>query len=134
MATSIELLSGVILASLLITIARWQKQENRIFGIILVLTAVYYVIKAFLGGTQQELFLELTGLVVFGILGVLGLYGWRWFLAIGWASHAAWDVILHTDGRGAYVPEWYPMLCVGFDIFLAGFIVGLAVLHPRQNE
>ena len=134
MSTSFELLSGIILASLLIEIARWKKQEDHAFGVVLVLAAIYYVHKAILGGSQQDLMLELFGLVIFGSIGVFGLFGWRWVLAAGWALHSTWDIMFHTGAQGAYVPEWYPMLCVGFDLFLAGYIVGIAFLQKDSNK
>lgn len=131
---ALELLGGVILASLLIALGRWRRQEDRIFGVVLAITAAYYVVHAIRGGTREELLLELLGLAAFGALAVLGYLGRRWLLAGGWAAHALWDVALHTGGRGAYVPEWYPVLCVGFDLFLAGFIVGLAVVEGSRGR
>lgn len=134
MTTALELLGGVVLASLLIALARRLRREERIFGIVLAITATYYVAHAIPGGTREELLLELLGLAVFGALAVLGYLGRRWPLALGWAAHAVWDAALHTGGRGAYVPEWYPMLCVGFDLFLAGYIVGIALLREGNGR
>lgn len=135
MTIALELLGGVVLASALIAFARWRRAEDRMFAVVLAITAAYYVIQAILGGTPEDVLLELLGLALFGAAAVLGFVGRRWWLAAGWAAHAAWDVALHTGGRGAYVPEWYPMLCVGFDLFLAGFIVGLALLRdPRAGS
>ena len=39
-----------------------------------------------------------------------------------------WDLALAK--RSAYVPSWYPILCVGTDIFLAGYIT--ALIWPRH--
>jgi hypothetical protein len=133
MTIALELLGGPILASALIAFARWRRAEDRIFAVVLAITAAYYVVHAIGGGTREDLLLELLGLALFGAFAVLGFLGRRWWLAFGWAAHAGWDVGFHTGGRGGYVPEWYPMLCVGFDLFLSGFIVGLALLRERRS-
>ena len=37
--------------------------------------------------------------------------------------HAAWDVGLHLLGGGtAFAPTWYPLLCLSFDLLVAGYI------------
>lgn len=133
MVVAFQLLEGVLLAGLLIAFARRRRKENRVFGIGLVVAATYYVVEVILAAAWRELPLELFGLALFGVLGILGFRGRRWLLAAGWAGHVAWDVVYHTGGRGAYVPEWYPMLCVGFDIFLAGFIVGMIVSNQTAK-
>jgi hypothetical protein len=65
--------------------------------------------------------------VLFGGVALVARTGRRLLLASGWAGHALWDVAFHTGGRGAYVQEWYPMLCVAFDLFLAGYLCGTAL-------
>jgi hypothetical protein len=45
-----------------------------------------------------------------------------WFLILGWAAHAAWDVLLHQVLSVGFVPEWYPVVCLGFDVLLAAHI------------
>ncbi len=125
MYLAIELGIGVVLALALIGgTRRLRLVELRVYGWFLIVTAAFYVVMALVRGAIGALPLELSGLVLFGLLGMLGLRGRPALLVIGWAGHALWDVAFHTGGRGAYVPEWYAMLCVGFDLLLAGYIVG----------
>ena len=63
-------------------------------------------------------------MVLFSLVAWLGVRGALWWLALGWAAHVAWDVGLHLDRSQALVPAWYPLFCVGFDLIVAGFILG----------
>lgn len=120
---AIELGLGVLLAAALILLARRLQAEKRHYGVVLLITAAYYVVAALLKGRTDALPLELGGLALFGVLGLLGMSR-PILLVLGWAGHVLWDVLFHTGGQGGYVPDWYPMLCVGFDLFLAGYIAG----------
>jgi hypothetical protein len=44
-------------------------------------------------------------------------------LALGWAFHAAWDAALHKLTAAPFVPDWYPLVCLSFDLVLAGYII-----------
>jgi hypothetical protein len=41
-------------------------------------------------------------------------------------AHVGWDVGPHLDRVQEIVPAWYPLLCVGFDLVAAGFLLGPA--------
>jgi hypothetical protein len=122
-----QILAGVGLVAVLIAIARRLRREAPIYRVVLAVTAAYYVLAAWRGGTREALLLELGGLVLFGGVALAAWGSRRLLLAAGWAGHALWDVGFHTGGRGAYVPEWYPLLCVAFDLLLAGYLCGTAL-------
>jgi hypothetical protein len=42
-------------------------------------------------------------------------------LAAGWASHAAFDRVHHA-GPDSLIPDWYPAMCAGYDLLLAGVL------------
>jgi hypothetical protein len=46
----------------------------------------------------------------------------RNLVAAGWAAHAAFDV-LHDTGRDSAIPSWYPAMCAGYDLAVAGRLV-----------
>jgi hypothetical protein len=46
-------------------------------------------------------------------------------LAAGWASHAAFDA-LHHGGDESLIPGWYPAVCAGYDLAVAGLLIGPA--------
>jgi hypothetical protein len=46
----------------------------------------------------------------------------RNLVAAGWAAHAAFDM-LHDAGRDSAIPSWYPAMCAGYDLAVAGRLV-----------
>ena len=66
--------------------------------------------------------IELIGVVVFTLIAVLGLRVSIWFLALGWTAHVLWDVLLHLVREQPFVPDWYPVACISFDLIVAGYI------------
>jgi hypothetical protein len=99
--------------------------ELKVYALSLVIAALIYVMFAARGGAAHgaRLWLELAGLVLFLLFAALGLKVTPAFLAVGWACHAAWDLILHKLTDGAFVPSWYPLTCLSFDLVLAAYII-----------
>ena len=64
---------------------------------------------------------------------IAGVRRWPLLLALGWTGHIAWDLVLHHAGGPAFAPSWYPPLCVGFDLFLGGYIAG-AVAKAAEDR
>lgn len=137
MATTVQLLIGVLSCLVFVLVARragWQR-EARLYGAALVAAALIYVGFAVGGGAARSwLVLELGGLVVFSLVALFGLRMNAWALMLGWATHAVWDVLPHKVSEAAFVPEWYPMVCLGFDLFLAGYIATLQSKRVPARE
>jgi len=94
----------------------------------LVLAAAIYVGFAV---TQQNIavtLMTLVGFLAFSGMALLGRVSF-WWLAAGWTLHAVWDLVLHVLKPEVFVPSWYGLVCLGFDVALAGFIV-YEGLHP----
>ena len=119
-----QLILGAVLALLFILFARTRgpQREPFIYSIGLIVAALFYVAFSFTGGTTQWSIIELIGLVAFTLIAVLGLRVSLWFLVIGWASHVWWDVFLHLVREQLFVPDWYPVACISFDLIVAGYI------------
>ncbi len=124
---------GVVLSLALVVLARMYppRRERLIYAVGLVITALIYVVFGVAGGAStQWLGLESLGFLLYGAAAWGGLRGRPWLLAMGWAAHVAWDVLLHLSGAGAeYTPHWYPWSCVSFDLVIAG-----AVLASSRRE
>jgi hypothetical protein len=45
----------------------------------------------------------------------------------------AWDLFFHYASGPAFAPVWYPWFCVGFDLFLGGYIAGLAAARQHVS-
>lgn len=46
----------------------------------------------------------------------------RALVAVGWLAHAAFDRA-HDGGDSSRLPDWYPALCAGYDIGIAGLLL-----------
>lgn len=122
---SIHLVIGIVSGIVFITIARRcaVNLEKRIYAVGLALAALIYVGLAAMGSASVNWnVVELAGLAVFTLVAVLGLKVSTWFLAAGWAVHGLWDVLLHLRQHTTFVPEWYPVICLGFDLIVAIYI------------
>jgi hypothetical protein len=125
MGIATQLLLGALSCLLFVTFARraGRRRELAIYAAALAAAAVIYVIFAAFGGaTLGWTAVETSGLAIFSLLALLARRGSREALIVGWAVHPAWDVLIHEVLRASFVPEWYPALCVGFDLSLAGYI------------
>ena len=124
---------GVVLALPYLLYARRVRNRRRVFGIGLVAAAFIYVLFAVFAGTQRDLLVESSGVVLFGALAVLGIRRSAWFLALGWAAHVGWDLLLHPVDVSSYAPWWYPVTCIGFDLVVAGAILGAGTPPARRQ-
>jgi hypothetical protein len=43
-------------------------------------------------------------------------------VATGWAAHALFDMV-HDGGEASMIPGWYPAMCAGYDLAVAGRLV-----------
>ena len=122
----IELIAGILLAVPFVAYARRQgpRVETRIYALGLIGAAVIYAGFALVGTAEPRwMAIEFAGLLPFAGLTWLGLRHSTWWLAAGWVAHAAWDTGLHlVTGTPPFVPSWYPVVCIGFDGFVAGAI------------
>ena len=108
-----------------------RDRANTVYVVGLIVTALLYVFFAVAhGASSTSLAIEFLGALIYVALAIAGLRGNRLALAIGWAGHPVWDVLLHTSGRGAeYTPSWYPLACIGFDL-----VVAIAILTMPRSQ
>ena len=125
------LVNGLIQAGLLVVVAwslsRWIREVvgRALLAVVLCGAALMYVYFAARAGESAGwLTAELFGVAAFGGLGLLGLLRSPIWLAVGWALHPAWDLVLHYFGPGhAFAPEPYAVACLSFDLLVAAYIV-----------
>ena len=123
----LELGVGFALGVLLIVYALsgGPAREGPVFALGLVVAAMIYVGFGLANGAPvRSLVLESLGVLPFGLLAWLGLRRSQLWLALGWATHVAWDLGLNAGARApAFVPSWYPVVCTSFDLLVAGYIL-----------
>ncbi len=134
MLITLWLLLGLLLGSAFIALARTTvRSERRFLAAGLVIAALIYVGFATASSAYVPwLALETLGVGFYGALAWLGLRYSPWWLALGWATHPAWDVGLHLVGDGsAFTPAWYSVACVSFDLLVAVYLAGQVWKRPN---
>ncbi len=126
----VAVFAGATLAVPFVMYAGRLRNRRAVFGIGLVVAAAVYVAFAVTAGTLRETLTELGGVVLFGLIAFLGIRSSAYFLALGWAAHVSWDLLLHPIDQSSYAPWWYPVVCIGFDLVVAGAILESARLKP----
>ena len=130
----IQLIVGVILAIGFVLLVRRSgnfTKEKRVFAFGLVVVALIYVGFGLFSNAVGWRVIELLGVPIYAFFAWLGLKKSGWFLAFGWAFHVLWDAGLHGVST-PFVPHWYIAGCIGFDLFVAGYIAAREIKKPRQ--
>ncbi len=126
MTTPLGLVVGLVAG---IAFVRYAGANRRPYAVGLLAAAVIYAAFALAGGASVRwLLVETVGVALFGAVAWSGFRGWLPLLAVGWAAHVGWDVLLHLDGAGAvHTPGWYPWACVSLDLILAAALLRMAL-------
>lgn len=127
----IEIIIGAVLAALMLFAfgnARNEERLKKFFAGSLVIAALVYVGFASIGVAYETasynwLWVEFLGILIYTFFAYSGVRISAWFLAFGWTAHVLWDVILHSGEAVAFVPGFYPGVCIGFDIVFGVYIV-----------
>ena len=115
---------GAALALPYVAYARTRRRPAVLFAAGLIAAAAVYVGFALFAADWRSVMVELGGVLLFAAIAFGGLRWPSYLLAMGWLAHAGWDLLLHPVPLSGYAPWWYPALCIGFDLFVAGAIAG----------
>jgi hypothetical protein len=135
--SDVAVILGILGAIGLVLLARSPRpgREMLMYGIGLAITAIAYVLFGLHhGAPASHLGLELAGAVLYGSAAILGTKYWPALLAVGWTAHVGWDLFFHYANGPSFAPVWYPWFCVGFDVFVGGYIAGrLGTTHDQRH-
>lgn len=123
----IEVILGFVAAvvSIFVVSRIYPNKDHAFWRTGLVVAAIIYVVFSLFGGSLPWILTELGGVALYMGFAILSKRYNLLFLALGWGLHVLWDVLLHAGGTPAFVPAWYPGVCLGFDIAIAGYVVWL---------
>jgi hypothetical protein len=125
MAHMLAVIAGAVLAGVLVVLLRHARFERllRFWAVALSVAAAIYVGFVLVGGAQAQWFwVEVAGFILFSVLAFLGYKFSPWMLAMAWFAHIAWDTLLHSQST-VFVPQWYPAVCVGFDLVMGAYLI-----------
>ena len=129
MLTAAQLLLGAAACAAFVFAARRlaPRHELTIYAVGFVAAALSYVAFAAAGDASGAwLAVEFAGLLVFSLAALTRLRRSPLLLASGWAAHALWDSLLHSGASADFVPDWYGIVCAGFDFALADYLTLLS--------
>ncbi|MEM6399098.1 MAG: DUF6010 family protein [Cyanobacteria bacterium P01_D01_bin.116] len=131
----LELLIGITLAGLTILVIQILPSviHMKIYALALIIAALIYVGFSFLSQNTAWIFTEIIGVIIFSIISFLGLKFSPWLLAMGWLIHPVWDLFIDSHKLTAFVPHWYPTVCIGYDIAFALYIA-LKCIRTIENN
>ena len=144
MLIALHILLGVLVGAAFVFATRTlaRRHELNVYAAGLVAAALVYVVFAVANGAPGRwLVIEFTALAGFSLLALSRLKSSPLSLAALWAAHALWDLLIHADavthaggGDVHIVPDWYRLVCAGFDFALAAYLLPLsrrATAHAR---
>lgn len=105
-----------------------REQATYVYAAALVVAAAIYAAFSMNAGPGRWVLIELSGVAVFGAVAVLGFRKSMAVLALGWTLHVGWD-IMHEIANSGFVPGWYPLLCVAFDL-----VIGLHLFRAWRRR
>ena len=126
----LELIIGVVLAVPCIWLwQRWPDHFAALTGVgLLGAVAIYPAVGLFMGVPLSEMPIQLGTFLPAMIILWLGIKWSVGFIAFGWLAHGPWDMLIHHAESIAHMPDWYPAVCLGFDLYVGGYLA----LHAAQ--
>lgn len=121
----IEILVGIVLALVCILLAKkiFPNRIDKVWQQGLLIAALIYVVFALFGENPKWILIECGGVLLYGLFVFLAIRKSILFLSLGWGLHVLWDLLIHPRGMVEHVPIWYPNVCLGFDLVIAGYFL-----------
>lgn len=101
-----------------------SEMEREFFAMLLFGIATIYLGFAVADGRPREIAIEVTVIVVFGLLALGGLWFAPVLLVIGYFAHGIWDVVHHPHGVQTSIRRWYPPFCLVVDWVISVYLLG----------
>ena len=101
-----------------------RQRELAVYAGALTLAALIYPALLLLRDSWRSFWVECAGALAFSVFAFVGWRRSAFMLAVGWALHAGWDLWGHAILAGNFMPYWYRWRCAGFDLVVAGYVLG----------
>ena len=129
-------IGGALISIVAFLLSRFAADvAGRAFLVIFLMTATgaYFGFVVVAQAGLLWILIELSHIIAFGTMGLLGLRGSAHWLAAGWALHPVWDIGLHYIGPGTFAPWTYAIACATFDLAVAAYIeLAYVIIGPHR--
>ncbi len=131
----LELAVGITCAGLTILVIQAfpSNIHYKIYAVALIIAASIYVGFSFVSQNTIWILTEIIGIILFSIIAFMGIKLSPWFLAMGWLIHPVWDLLIDNHSLTIFVPQWYPTVCIGYDIAIALYIAWKCIQEEENN-
>jgi len=118
---------GCVIASIVSVLATRSgfDKDRAFYPTVMVVIASYYVLFAAMVGAAGIIFVELTGMLLFAVLAVLGFKRNLWLVAAALFAHGVFDLFHGQVVANPGVPLWWPMFCLAYDVTAAAYLCWL---------
>ena len=122
---TLHIIIGILCAAFLVGLSKkiYPRKIKRVWRDGLIIAALVYVGFALFAQNWEWLLIEIGGVLLYGTFAFLAKRFSVLFIGIGWGLHVLWDIFLHPNGHPGFVPEWYPGVCLGFDLVIASYFI-----------
>jgi len=125
---------GVAIAVVIFGRVSGFDRDRAFYATVLIVVASYYLLFAAMGGTVDDLLLELIPFALFAAVAIIGFRTNMWILAMGLAAHGIFDFSRNAVLAGSGIPPWWPAFCAGFDIAAGAALAGLMLARGKLSR
>ncbi|MGC6511891.1 MAG: hypothetical protein ACON4J_03915 [Parvibaculales bacterium] len=123
----IEFFIGLGLFGMTAAMLRKRRLDSRWLALFLLFLPSVYIVFAFYAGDSHALLWEFIYGLPYFAAGLIcfrsGAKGNMFVVAGLWALHAFYDFYHERFVINAGVPDWYPLLCFGYDISVCAYLL-----------
>jgi len=128
----IGIVAGLILGGVISRQSLFVQQ--RIYPLLLILIAVFYVIFGFVADAPEVLVTELRVAFAFVMFGLVGFNYMASLIPVGYVGHALYLLTHDQAVIDAAIPAWWPECFAALDIVLAVFVWFVIKRLKEENK
>lgn len=122
----LQIALGLVAGVAVVALTRSFRVERSLIWALIALPLIYAGFQIADGNGTEALIELAVGVAFIGA----GIYLANWngpivWLAAGvfWLAHAVFDLAHDSMVDGAAVPDWYPAVCIGFDVAVGAYLI-----------
>jgi hypothetical protein len=125
---------GVVLALIFVraVASRTDALRLRLPAMGLAVAAGIYVVFALVALSGEWILVEIGLAITFSLTAFVTVRA-ALLLGLAWMLHVGWDAIHLHYLEGAIAPEWYPPLCMAFDVLVGVWLIREAFSEQRSG-
>ena len=100
-------------------------RDRAFYPTVMIVIALYYVLFAVMGGSNEALVIESLVATVFVAAAASGFRSSLWLVVVALAAHGVFDFFRGEAIANPGVPIWWPEFCLTYDVTAAAYLAWL---------